>query len=613
MPARRPHARTPSRAAVVVRAAVLASLLAACGAQASDEDARALYVFGTPHRWNGTVPWSYNDTGRNASLDPAEVVARITGAARQWTDACAVTIQRGADTDVAPQSMDGAVPSPGIDVIGWGDLAQGPAGDPSAAAITWTYSAADDGLSGFDMTLSAAGVETYDQLTRVVLHEWGHAIGLAHSNVPGTVMAGPASIANPGVPPTGYTSLTALTDDDRHGCLCLYGAGPATQGQGYLCGLPPVLAMDATPLGSSSAPRNVTLTNASPAHALTVTGVTTGSDELLRSGAGCGAGTTLGPGASCSFNLVFRPFGASGRRDTAWLRIDTSNGVGSYAVPVTAYAGDSTQLPLASLSPRTLAFGFVDLGTTSPVRVATLSNVGGGILTVNDITASGPGAGDYQRSGDCRPGTTLAAQRSCTLAAVFAPSAIGTRAATLTLSTSRGALILDLAGTAQLPTDGTGPVVEYYNAGLDHYFITANAGEMAVLDQGQLAGWTRTGYGFRAFTSANALASPVCRYYIPPPLGNSHFYSVLPEECASIPQQFPMFELESTRVMYMAIPDVGTGACPQGMVPVYRLWNARPDSNHRYTTDAALRDAMKARGYIAEGFGAEAVAMCAPR
>ena len=47
--------------------------------------------------------------------------------------------------------------------------------------------------------------------------------------------------------------------------------------------------------------------------------------------------------------------------------------------------------------------------------------------------------------------------------------------------------------------------------------------------------------------------------------------------------------------------------------PVYRVWNRRPDTNHRYTTDPAVRDAMVAAGGVAEGYGPDAVAMCAPR
>ena len=45
--------------------------------------------------------------------------------------------------------------------------------------------------------------------------------------------------------------------------------------------------------------------------------------------------------------------------------------------------------------------------------------------------------------------------------------------------------------------------------------------------------------------------------------------------------------------------------------PVYRLWNGKPDTNHRFVTDKAERDAMIARGWIPEGAGLDGIAMCA--
>ncbi len=52
--------------------------------------------------------------------------------------------------------------------------------------------------------------------------------------------------------------------------------------------------------------------------------------------------------------------------------------------------------------------------------------------------------------------------------------------------------------------------------------------------------------------------------------------------------------------------------CPSNWTAVYRLWNNRTDSNHRYTTDPAVKAQMLARGYVAEGYGADAVGMCSP-
>jgi len=152
--------------------------------------------------------------------------------------------------------------------------------------------------------------------------------------------------------------------------------------------------------------------------------------------------------------------------------------------------------------------------------------------------------------------------------------------------------------------------VEYYNADLDHYFITAMDSEIDALDAGRFAGWYRTGSSLDVYVPGSAHGSPVCRFYLPPQYGDSHFYSASPAECAQVAQKFPGFAYESTEVFRAVTPDLATGACPQNMVPVYRLWNNRIDSNHRYTSDRRTRDEMVAKGYVAEGYGPDPVIMC---
>lgn len=165
-------------------------------------------------------------------------------------------------------------------------------------------------------------------------------------------------------------------------------------------------------------------------------------------------------------------------------------------------------------------------------------------------------------------------------------------------------------------------VVEYYNRALDHYFVTPLPDEVSALDSGRIAGWERTGLGFDAFATAAAgglAVSPVCRFYIPPSHGDSHFLSASPGECASVRMKigtdpnYSGYIEETSAEFYIAVPDGATGACPAGTSPVYRLWNQRADSNHRYTADRATRDAMIARGYAPEGYGPLGVAMCTPR
>ena len=156
-------------------------------------------------------------------------------------------------------------------------------------------------------------------------------------------------------------------------------------------------------------------------------------------------------------------------------------------------------------------------------------------------------------------------------------------------------------------------MIEYYNASKDHYFITSSPDEIDSLDSGKTKGWKRTGKQFRAHDKLVNGTNPVCRYYIPAAQGDSHFFSASASECAKIHALFPSFLKESDAVMHVALPHPATGECNARDQPVYRVWNKRLDSNHRYVTDAATRDQMVAQGWIAEGYGPGTVTMCTPK
>ena len=153
--------------------------------------------------------------------------------------------------------------------------------------------------------------------------------------------------------------------------------------------------------------------------------------------------------------------------------------------------------------------------------------------------------------------------------------------------------------------------IEFYRAELDHYFISAEAADINALDANVLRGWQRTGLSFQVFAAIGPGLERTIRFYIPPALGDSHFLTADTAEVAAVRQQFPAFIEEAPLSMHVAMPDRATGACPVGTRPVYRIWNARADPNHRYTTDAAIRDLMVSRGGVAEGYGPVGVAMCA--
>jgi serine protease len=180
-----------------------------------------------------------------------------------------------------------------------------------------------------------------------------------------------------------------------------------------------------------------------------------------------------------------------------------------------------------------------------------------------------------------------------------------------TYTCGAGMLNAGAALSALVSTMPAIPVIEYYWAAKDHYFITANPAEIAALDAAPPGGWARTGQSFGAYPQATGMTSRACRFYIPPAFGDSHYFSASPEECAAVQVKFPVFTYETQNAFYIDLPDVNTGACPAGTVPVYRLWNNRADTNHRYTTSLTIRNQMLAKGYVPEGYGPNLVSMCA--
>src|SRR5882762_10354968 len=94
--------------------------------------------------------------------------------------------------------------------------------------------------------------------------------------------------------------------------------------------------------------------------------------------------------------------------------------------------GNAGSLPAVSLSSTNISFPDQVTGTTSSARTVTVTNTGGSTLLISSIAISGPHSFDYGQVNDC--GSSLAPSGSCTISVVFAPSATGTRTATVIIS-----------------------------------------------------------------------------------------------------------------------------------------------------------------------------------
>lgn len=169
--------------------------------------------------------------------------------------------------------------------------------------------------------------------------------------------------------------------------------------------------------------------------------------------------------------------------------------------------------------------------------------------------------------------------------------------------------------TREFTVASTIPVIEYYSAGLDHYFMSAGPDEIAIVDRGGAGDWKRTGQVLKAWARAQDAppgAVPVCRFYARGP--NSHFYTGSAQECEYLKSlerdQRAQDEARGrpflgwgyeTIAFYAILPQ--NGQCPAGMRAVYRAYNngaAKGGSNHRFTKDLGQHAAM-AVSWIDEG------------
>ena len=143
--------------------------------------------------------------------------------------------------------------------------------------------------------------------------------------------------------------------------------------------------------------------------------------------------------------------------------------------------------------------------------------------------------------------------------------------------------------------------VEYHNDALDHYFITAEPAEAAMLDAGVVVpGWRRTRFDFKVRPAGDPRGRAACRFFGTPGIGpDSHFYTIDAAECAKV-RLDPHWTFES--LAFNADVPVAND-CASDRIPVARLYNngMGGQAGHRYTTSGSEIRVMTGRGWLLEG------------
>ena len=182
-------------------------------------------------------------------------------------------------------------------------------------------------------------------------------------------------------------------------------------------------------VGESSAPQTFAVSNTGTA-ALSV-GTVTISGDFAITGDTC-SGASVQPSNTCTVSAAFVPTAAGTASGTLSIPSDDPD-TPVFDVALSGTGTTTTVLePNISVTPTTLAFGNVVVGTTSAPQTVTISNTGTADLTVTNVVLTGDTDFDVASTTCVVP--VLAPGASCSADVVFTPSSVGGKTALVTIT-----------------------------------------------------------------------------------------------------------------------------------------------------------------------------------
>ena len=181
------------------------------------------------------------------------------------------------------------------------------------------------------------------------------------------------------------------------------------------------LSFSTAPVGTTSVAQSITLANTGNM-ALNVSGIQVSGDFAQTNN--CPA--SLAAALACVINVTFSPT-ATGTRSGA-LTINDSVTGSPQSVELTGTGVALTAVVV--LSPTTLVFPAIPVGTSSPVQTISLTNSGNASLSITNIQSTG----NYTQTNKCP--ASLSSGSTCVISVTFVPTATGTLSGALTISDS---------------------------------------------------------------------------------------------------------------------------------------------------------------------------------
>jgi hypothetical protein len=180
-------------------------------------------------------------------------------------------------------------------------------------------------------------------------------------------------------------------------------------------------------VGDWSIPKIVTIKNMSNAdfviHSIDISGAN--PSEFIQT-SDC---SRIPPDSSCAVIVTFSPLSPFGKKSA--LMSISSNDPKKPTANV-KLLGEAPP-PKIVVSPKSVNFGSVGMGSTSSTKIITIKNAGTSDLTVNAIILEGVNAGEFSETNNC---TIVEKGSSCAINVTFSPASIGIGSATMGISSN---------------------------------------------------------------------------------------------------------------------------------------------------------------------------------
>ncbi len=492
--------------AELVSAPFYAPLATGCGTSAPV--VRSLAVGGPGAASGGRVMYA----GMAGALDGGSTLgghvfttaaADIASGATTWTDAALAPVSNGGTTGTVfnPSGFDlSSVVVDPHDASGMTVYATVMGFSGNSLSVAHVYRSTDGGASWMNINGNLPNAPTNDLLvdpndanTVYVANDTGVYVT---TSVTSCGSGQCWSVYGTGLPNAPATKLVAsaglATGDGRTGLLRVGTYGRGIWSIPLVTAISPALPImglsqtsivfNSQQVGTESQPVSITVTNTGVA-TLTVTNVVVAGDFVESQNC---TGAPIAVGGNCSVAVSFIPQQVGTRTGLLTIYGNVAGGQATVAL-----SGVATSPASVVLTPLSVDFGRLTVGTPSVAQNVTISNLGGQPAGLMSETVTGDFA---LTANSC--GGTLASQTGCTVSVVFTPTASGTRTGSLTVVDAAGTQIAGLLGVGRTPaTDqlsvsslGFGPQVIGSASAAQQVVLTNVGDESLTLTAGAVTG-----------------------------------------------------------------------------------------------------------------------------